>query len=350
MRTSKLIPAVMIAAAGALIAAATPAAASPRPAAPATASWQVAYSISASNYPMITAVTASSPTKAWAFETGESQPTEVYELSGSSWSFQSSLGTSGESVVSAASDAHGDVWAFTSNAGAWQLQGSTWVKVKTFSKAISSGLAFGTDGAWVFGDGGAWRYNGSSWKLYRSGKGLLGGSALSPSNIWAFGSKSVAHFNGSTWQRHWLARLLPRRNEFCSPVLSGIDALSSRNVYVTVTGRCQDVGGPLSLLHDNGSAWKRLTVPANQGAPVAVVSDGHGGVWIPLMTGFPGDGTMDRYSGGHLHRATLPIGQKHLAFFAASTAPGSSTTFAVGYYRASSSPSTFTAEILRYGS
>ncbi len=350
MRKSRSAPAILIAAAGALIVAATPASASSRPAAPATASWQVAYSISASNYPMITAVTASSPTSAWAFETGESQPTHVYELSKSSWSFQSVLGTAHETVVSATSDASGDVWAFTSNAGAWQLQGSTWVKVRTFSKPISSGLAIGTSGTWVFGDGGAWRYNGSSWKLYRSGKGLSGGSALSPSNIWAYGFKSVAYFNGSTWKSHSLATLMPRRTVFCRPRLSGIEALSSRNVYVTVTGACQDVGGPLALLHYNGSAWKRLRVPANQGAPVAVVSDGHGGVWIPLMTGFPGDGTMDHYSRGHLHSATLPIGKKHLAFFAASTAPGSSTTFAVGYYRASFSPSTFTAEILRYGS
>jgi hypothetical protein len=350
MRKSWLAAAILIAAAGALIAAGMPATASLRPAAPATASWHVAYSIDASNYPTITAVTASSPTSAWAFETGESQVTDVYELSGSSWSFQSVLGTASETVVSATSDASGDVWAFTSKAGAWQLRGLTWVKVKTFSKAIGSGLAIGTNGAWVFGDGGAWRYNGSSWKQYRSGKGLLGGSALSPSNIWAYGFKSVAHFNGSTWKSHSLASLMPRPNEFCRPRLSGIDALSSRNVYVTVTGACQDVGGPLSLLHFNGSDWKRLRIPANQGAPVAVVSDGHGGVWIPVMSGFPGDGSMDHYSAGHLHSATLPIGKKHLAFFAASTAPGSSTTFAVGYYRASFSPSTFTAEILRYGS
>jgi hypothetical protein len=359
MRKSRLAPAILIAAAGALMAAGMPATASPRPAVPATASWQVNETISSNNYPMVTAITASSPTSAWAFETGTGQSPDVFRLTGTTWSQRPSIGTVGATVVSATSDASGNSWAFMSKKQAWWFNGTVWAKVKTFAKAIGSGVAVGSDDVWVFGELyapgsglGAWHYNGStqSWKQYRSGRGLLGGSALSPSNIWAYGAKSVAHFNGSSWKSRSVASLLPRRTELCNPHLSGIDALSSRNVFVTATGGCQDVGGPLVLLHYNGSQWKRLSIPKNLGAPVAVVSDGSGGVWIPVMTGFPGFGTMEHYSDGHLHSATMPIAKKHLALFAASTAPGSTAAFAAGYYRPSlSNPSSFTGEILEYG-
>jgi hypothetical protein len=323
---------------------------------PLFASWETTLAIHDGNFPSVMAIAASTPTSAFAFENETGQPTAVYELTNEpgNWSFQSFIGSASNNVTAATSDAAGNFWAFTSKRQAWWWSGSLWLKIKTFTKSIGSGLALGTDHVWVFGEPyvpganlGAWYYNGSSWKQYKSGKGLYGASALSASNIWGYAAKSVEHFNGSTWKSTSIARLLPRKSELCGfPHLTGIAALSSRNVYAVGDGGCQDVGGPFVLLHYNGHSWRRLVFDHSLGAPQAVVPDGSGGVWIPVMTAE--FGTMEHYSGGHLRTATLPFTKKHLALFGAATAPGTTAAFAVGYYRASFSAPTSTGEVFEY--
>jgi hypothetical protein len=363
MRMFRSVGAVLTASAigAALMAAGVPAAAArtAHPVTPLTSTWQNSLANYDSNSPSVTAITASTPTSAFAFENETGQATTIYQLTESpgNWGFQSHLGSASNNVTSATSDAaaNGNFWAFTSKRQTWWWSGSIWLKIKNhFTKSIGSGLAVGTDHVWVFGEPyvpganlGAWYYNGSSWKNYRSGKGLYGASALSASNIWGYAAKSVEHFNGSTWKSTSIAGLLPKKTELCGfPHLTGIAALSSRNVYAVGSGGCQDVGGPFVLLHYNGHSWRRLVLDHGLGAPQAVVPDGSGGVWIPVMTAE--FGSMEHYSGGHLHTATMPFSKKHLALFGASTAPGTTATFAAGYYRASFTASTSTGEVFEY--
>ena len=169
---------------------------------------------------------------------------------------------------------------------------------------------------WVFGepdipgaDLGAWHYNGHTWTQVASGHGLEGGSGLSASDIWAFDGADVAHWNGSTWSRTSVKSLLPAKQLLNDPALTGIFEQSRHSVYAIANGQLQDEGGPLVILHWNGSAWSKVAGGNfGFGKLQQVSSDGHGGLWLP-MPGFGGQKSyVLHYSGGHLTQAALPGG------------------------------------------
>jgi hypothetical protein len=318
----------------------------------ATAAWRVVKTVTGSNFPQFTALTATGPRSAWAFEVSGNTRTEAWQLSGSTWTRRAFPGKVNEPVVSASSSSATNVWAFTFDDQAVRWNGSTWTVVKQFSGNIGSGLAVNRTDVWVFGleagHLGTWHFNGSGWTRVSSGRGLFGASALSPTSIWAYGSTSVAHWNGRSWTRTSVARLLPRNNEFSHWGLAGILAVSERNVWALASGGTQDVGGPPLLLHFNGTRWQR-SATKDIGQPEAIVGDGRGGLWIPVNTGFPGSGSMLRFTGGTLRNVSLPIAPLHLALFGAAHAPNSTVAFTFGYRRTSFSSTTTTAVILRYG-
>jgi hypothetical protein len=181
-----------------------------------------------------------------------------------------------------------------------------------------------------------------------SGRGLEGASALSADNIWAYGGRSVAHWNGRSWARTSLARLLPKSTQLRNAFLAGIYAASARSVYVAASGGRVDQNGPLILLHFNGSAWRRVAVNKKLGAPAALMPDGRGGLWIPVNTGFPGQGSMERFSHGRLTSVRLPFTPQHLTLFGAAIGHHTINALAVGYTRKSPNAATTTAVILRF--
>ena len=335
------------AAVGAIVLAMPAAGASAAPRA--SASWHAMFQLPESGFPYFSAVTAASASSAWAFDSVGSKAPGAYQLSGANWLSRPFPAKSGDVVEAAASSSASNVWAFTFKGQVLRFNGSSWAAVKKFSKPIDSGVVLSSTNVWVFGATGTWHYNGHSWAHAGSGSGLVGGSALSASSIWACGGTSVAHWNGSTWTKTSVASLLPKNTQLSHSRMVGIYAASASNVYAVGSGSRQDEGGPLVLLHYNGHAWSRVAENTSLGDPVAVIPDGSGGLWIPVRTGFPGDGSMEHYAHGKLGSAKLPFSPPHLLLFGAAIGKGTTAAYAVGYTRTSFNATTTTAEILRYG-
>jgi len=352
----------LLAAAVAAVAGCAPAAAAASASA-SVPSWHIVKSVHDGPLGDFTAVTAVGRTGGWAFNWG-SVPT-AWRLSGSSWTQVPFPGLANERVVAAGAVSASDAWAFTSNgtqSRALRWNGTTWTVERSFSRVIGGAAVLGASAVWVFGEPevpgqglGAWHYNGHTWFQPASGHGLDGGSGLSAADIWAFGGADVAHWNGSTWSRTSLASLLPAKQQLNDPTITGIYAQSRDSVYAIGNGNLQDEGGPLVILHWNGSAWSRVaqgnygigTLPDQQVSP-----DGHGGLWIP-MPGYAGlgqRGYMLHYSAGHLTVAGLPGGPDRISVDAVALIPGTTDLLGGGATHAvGNAGSNVTAVILRYG-
>ncbi len=153
-----------------------------------------------------------------------------------------------------------------------RFNGITWSVMKTFPGGISSGLAISKTSVWVFGGFGraAWHYNGSNWTRSVSGRGLDGASALSPSSIWAYSTKGAAHWNGKSWKRGHHSSSLCRKRRWAARSWQACTLAPARSVYVLGSEGGETVGGPLVLLHYNGTSWHRVATAKEAGAP-----DGH---------------------------------------------------------------------------
>jgi len=325
----------------------------------AAAAWHIAKSVPGPNFPAFTAAAAASGTSAWAFEEpgGNARPA-AYELTGTTWHARPFPGKLNEQVLAASASSSSNVWAFTttesSTSRVLRFDGHGWQQVKVFRDLISSGLVLSPTNVWVFGEPfapslGAVHYNGHTWT--KSARGLVGASALSASSIWAYGGSNVAHWNGSKWRTTSVARLLPKSNQVCGPAfVAGIEALSARDVFAVADGGCPDGGGPFVLLRYNGSRWSKVAPSHRISAhPQAVISDGMGGIWIPMVTGAPESSFMEHYAHGTLSRVALPIRERHLALVGAVIGQHTTAALAFGLSRKSFTASTSTAVILRYG-
>jgi hypothetical protein len=346
MRQAKMTVLLTAAAVGSMVMSAVPAGALAVPAR-AARSWHVSLLVAGSKFPGFTAVTATGRNSAWAFDESDGSSPGAYQLSGSSWHKRTFPGVSDDEVVSAGSSSASNVWAFTETGRAMRFNGSSWSLVKTFRGEISSGLVISKTDVWVFSSLGTWHYNGAAWTRSVGGKGLLGASALSPSSIWAYGVTSVAHWNGRTWTRTSLRRLVPKI-ELGSPFLAGIYAASARSIYVNGSEGAESVGGPLVLLHGNGTSWRRLAISKRIGGPTAIIPDGMGGVWVPVLVFILGGG-VDHYSRGALSNTRLPIPGTRLRLVSAAAVPHSTVAFVVGETGSSTSSKNDSAVILRYG-
>src|SRR5580658_7925122 len=309
--------------------------------APATAgpSWHIVKRVSSGPNGVFTAVTAVGRNGGWAFD-GFSKPT-AWERNGSTWTRVPFPSQNDEMVIAAAASSASNVWAFTQEFGtsrALRWNGQEWTAVRSFSRSIGGAVVLSSSDVWVFGTDqvpganlGAWHYNGRTWTKVASGHGLEGGSGRSASDIWAFEGADVAHWNGSAWSRTSVASLLPAKQMLNDPALRGIYEQSRHSVYAIANGQDQDDGGPLALLHWNGSAWAKVA-GGNYGVGTLqqFSSDGHGGLWLPM----PGYATQKsyvlHYAGGHLSAAPLPGGPNKITVDAVALIPGTSQVLAVG--------------------
>jgi len=317
--------------------------------APLAESWHVSLQVTGAGGPAFSAVAATSGSSAWAFEFVGGKAPAAYKLSGSGWKRRAFPGGVNDLVTSASAASASNVWAFTFQGRVLRFNGTKWSTVKKFSRPIMSGLAISGTDVWVFGSPGVgtWHFNGHGWARSRSGKGLQGASALSAKNIWAYGGTSVAHWNGRTWTKTSLASLLPKNTQLSHSGLLGIYAAAPKSVYVIGSGQRQDEGGPLVLLHFNGSAWRKAGEVSSLGDPVAVIPDGHGGLWIPVGTGSPREASMEHYSHGTLSSVRLPVPSARLTLLGAAIGKNTTAALTVGVMRRSGGR--LTAIILRFG-
>lgn len=350
------VVAVALAGVGSVLAAAFPAVA----AAHAPASWRIVKSVSGPNFPDFSAITVISSANAWAFtsQAGSAQP-HAFQLTNGHWLQKAFPDRSNETVAWVSASSASNVWALTQNfnfstSKVYRFNGHTWTAVHRFGQVMGSDLALSPTNVWVFGSPflnptKAQHYNGHSFTASSGSLGLFGASALAANSIWAYGTTTVAHWNGHSWKSTSVARQLPKNSQLCSSRLTGIFAASAKNVYASATGGCQDQGGPFALLHFNGSKWARVALDKNLGFPETVISDGKGGLWLPIGTGAPISGSMEHYGNGKLTNVTLPLSPAHIVLFNAAITPRSTVAYAVGFSRKSFASSTSTAVILRYG-
>lgn len=347
-RAVAVMSAAVLAAGGA--AAAVPAgAAAARGESATPASWQTVLSVPGSDDPAFTAVTATGSRHAWAFESpgDASSPPAAWRLTPAGWKSALSPGKDGETVTAAGASRRHNVWAFTqegTRSRAFRWNGTRWADAGSFTRDVGATVVLSSRDVWAFGapnsarNGlGARHYNGHRWKRIRSGHWLNAGSALSAHSIWAVGGKKVAHWNGHRWHKTSVAAIIPSNTQFCHPTVTGIYASSATSVWAVGAGNCEDEIGPGFLLHYDGHQWGRVA-HASFGAPVGVVPDGSGGLWIPSFTGSGGPVHMVHYSGRQLQNARMPVSSSKLRLLGIAAVPQRTTAFAVGATFASSMP------------
>lgn len=343
-RRALLLPA---AAACSVITVAAPVIAQASGTAPQAASWKISKKVTGPNFPTFTAATVTSATSAWAFfEQGTATPS-AWQFNGSTWSTQTFPDVASDDVLGASSSSASNSWAVTFKGNVLQYNGIKWTKIKHFGKSLDWVVTTSSTNVWVFSGSTTWHLSGSTWTTSASGSGLYGASALSASNIWAASQTGVAHWNGSSWRKTSLKSLLPKNTTLSRSFVGSVYAASAKSVYAFASGGRQDEGGPLVLLHYNGSKWSKLGEVKSLGNPLQGFGDGSGGVWIPVNTGFPGSSSMEHYTHGSLHNVALPYSPHHLLLFGASAAKNGAGAVVTGFNRKSFSSSTVTAVILR---
>ena len=250
-------------------AASSSALAAPRTAQPMIPVWRIVKQVHSGSDSGFSLVIAAGKNGGWAFNrgSGTSGPT-AWRRSGSTWTQVAFPGKSDEFVVAAKAISPSDVWVFTASLNQSRVlrwDGHTWTVKRTFTREIAGAAVISPNDIWVFGQPffpgpglGAWHYDGRTWTRVASGHDLEGGSALSANNVWAFDGTDVAHWNGSTWSRTSVASLLPAKQLLNDPMLTGILALSSHNVYAIANGFLQDEGGPMVVLHWDGHQWSKV--------------------------------------------------------------------------------------------
>ena len=345
----------------------SPALATAQTAQPAAPAWRIVKQVHSGPNSGFSVVIAAGQNGGWAFDGngGISAPT-AWRRSGSNpsaWTQVPFPGLSNESVVAARAISANDVWVFTASLNRSRVlrwNGHAWTVQRSFGQEIAGAAVISPADIWVFGQPffpgpglGAWHYDGRTWSRVASGHGLEGGSALSANDIWAFDGADVAHWNGVTWSRTSVASLLPAKQQFSEPMLTGILALSRHDVYATANGFREDEGGPTVLLHWDGHRWSKVAGGdfGFGGLPVQQMSsDGHGGLWLPMPGTSSEKSYLLHYSGGHLTAATLPGGPFRISIYTVALIPGTDSALAGGATHAPGNPGAGnTAVLLQYG-
>jgi hypothetical protein len=309
-----------------------------------------------------TAVVATGKTTGWAFDGssgGAAGPT-AWQRSGATWKKAAFPARITEEVVAAGAASPSDVWAFTQDfrtggSRALRWTHGKWAVAGTFTRQVGGASVLAGNDVWVFGEPiapgsglGVWHYNGHAWK--QVGKNLLGGSALSATSVWAYSGTSVDHWNGGKWTSTSVRSLLPAKNKFNNPAVTGIIALSATNVYAIGNGTQMDEGGPTVILHYDGHKWARASKSASgnfgfgSGAFATVTQqvsrDGSGGLWLP-MPGLGGQQSfIVHYTGGKLIAAKLPVSALGIGVDSISRIPGTTQQLAGGATYAVGNPGT----------
>lgn len=298
----------------------------------------------------VTAVVATGKTSGFAFigNGGGVAETAWQRTSATHWKKVSFPGSSTESVTVAAASSPSNVWAFADNSfnasRVLRWTGTKFAVVKTpfGGGSIWGANVLGPKDVWVYGllPGGfqapaigVWHYNGSSWKLI--GKNISGGSALNDHDVWGFTATAVEHWNGSKWTATSVKKLLPPVDPhgLNDPTVVGVLALSHSNVYAIGSANTQDEGGPVVVLHFNGSKWSKVASGEFGYGPFyeQVSSDGGGGLWLPMNGPAGGTSYLVHFAAGKLTKAATPGNPQNLTIESVSRIPGTAQQLAGGF-------------------
>ena len=329
--------------------------------------WHIVKSVKTDVNGQFTAVVATGKGSAWAFDgLGFTARATAWRLSGKTWTKAAFPSEAGEAVIAAGASSPSNVWAFTDVSGGGsrvlRWNGFGWSVVKTFAAQIGDASVVAGNDVWVFGFAaepllpalGVLHYNGHTWT--RVSKTFQGGSALSATNAWGFNGTAVEHWNGHKWTGTSVRGLLPpkAKNGLNNPTVTGILALGANNVYAIGNGNRQDEGGPVVVLHYNGSKWTKVNGAQGNfgfGPFPGISSDGSGGLWLPMNGSFGGTSFLIHYAGGKLTKAALPVSAPTITVNSVARIPSTTQQLAVGYTHAANDRGTnVVGVILQYSS
>jgi hypothetical protein len=239
------------------------------------------------------AVIALGPGDAWVFggtNPGGASSPKAEHWDGLRWRASALPAGLGGFIVAADASSPSNVWA-VGNGYALRWNGGRWTVAGTFGGGeVTSVVAVGHNGAWVFGpadrDGeagvGAWHYDGHTWvRVAGLAATIYRASAVSAQDIWAIttgpGGSSLARYDGTGWD------LVPVTGQALNNVQLG-DIVTESASSVWVSGIADGSSSQVVLAHWNGSTWTRFTAPWPAQQAERFAPDGSGGIWIPTVT------------------------------------------------------------------
>lgn len=313
-------------------------------------SWHLVTVVAEGQDSAFTSVVATGAASGYVFQSSYGNRPVAYERTGTTLKRMAFTSVVNEVVVASGESSPSNVWAFASlpngNSEAVKLVNGRWDPVKTLSGAITTASVRATDDVTVFGPLGTYHFNGSGWT--RESGSVSGGYSLSGGDDWMYRGVVLYHLDGRTLRSFNLGKLLPPSDPhgLNDPQIAGVLALGDRNVYVIGNGRAQDAGGPIVVLHYNGSSWTKVA-QYGQGNPGQPSYDGSGGFWLPV--GGAGLSELLHYSVGRLVKVTLPGGSSQpTAITGMSRVPGTIEELAVGNIHAADSTAKLYGDLLQY--
>jgi len=209
--------------------------------------------------------------------------------------------------------------------------------------------------AWAVGARGAVEHwDGTAWSAVAVpspnpsnafGNKLTAISAISATDIWAVGEFTNASYTNSAYALHydgtsWAVTVLPQPsvNGPSSPVLHGVTAVASNNVWVV--GENEEVPGlgiTTLIEHWNGSAWSIVASPTPGAYPAlnAVAARSASDVYavgfnMPSVNGGVQQGLILHWNGSTWSADTDPTTGTFSPLYGAATLPGAANEWAVG--------------------
>ncbi|MCW2935645.1 MAG: hypothetical protein JWM19_6607 [Actinomycetia bacterium] len=295
--------------------------------------WHVVKSVNEGQNTYFSAVVATGPTSGWAFASSFTGKPVVYERTGAqTWKTVAFPGSKAEDVVLAKATSASDVWAFATVPGdktqVFSLLNGKWTLRRTMYGDVFQATVVSSRNVTFYVPGGRYHFDGATWT--EAHESISDGYAFSGSDGWTFSlaGTTVTHIDGRKHTTYNLKNLLPAKEELNGPRVAAIYAVSDKNVYVIGDGEQQDAGGPVVVLHYNGSTWTKLAGdgPGDVGQ---VIPDGKGGLWIPV--GWAGGSAVLHFSGHQLTETlTDESPSDYVQVFQVAEIPGSTEALAVG--------------------
>lgn len=288
-------------------------------------------------------MSASSATSAWAVgQSGSSSPCDMClftsHWTGTKWETiaePSGLRGGTNPIVvgaSVAASAEGSAWIFvtrendelgTSEVDAVEWKGRSWSAVHDFgASGPGDPIASGPDDVWGFGadNGKPWgvHYNGKSWSRVSIPVTVSQASGTAAAGDWLTGAVAaqpklveVLHWSKGAWSNAPLPKIsVPTGDQMLPGIIA---AATATDVWVSVGVGPSPQRPPATivLLHWNGTAWSKVSLPKGVNLDGGLASDGHGGAWV-ASDGFSQPGqisavTMWHYSGGGWTHVPAPV-------------------------------------------
>ncbi len=173
-------------------------------------------------------------------------------------------------------------------------------------------IAAGPDDVWGFDNGtpSADHYNGTGWSPVSVPVVVAQASGNAMAGDWVTGTVAaqpklveLLHWSKGTWRNVVLPKIAVPNGDQMFP--GAVDAATVADIWVIVSVGPSAGRGPVTavLLHWNGKAWSKATVPKGVSLS-SLASDGHGGAWLAAA----GAATaIYHYSGGRWTHVPNPV-------------------------------------------